>query len=118
MSKTLASDNQVDNQAIQIWVIWVCEKCETDKRGTSLHGASRTWGFYADKETALQALHENWTDMWEYLYDYAVLECFDEGVSHCVIGSVQWFKFDQEQNGYREIETPDHEQHWCSYGLG
>lgn len=107
-----------DDKAIQIWVIWVCATCETDEHGLTQHGANRTWGFYKDRETAVKALHENWTDMWEYLYNYAVLECYDEGISHCVLESVQWFKFDREQHGYREIDMPEHERHYCSYGLG
>lgn len=80
-------------------------------------GCSRTWGFYSDKETAIQALHENWTDMEETVYEYAVLEGFYEGISHGS-GYEQWFKFDCERDGYFEIDKPKISEPFCYWALG
>lgn len=101
-----------------MWFITVFQKIEPDRRWFAEFGAQRTWGFYAERETAVQALHENWTDMWEYLYEYALIEQFDEGISHYVFGSRQWFKWNQEREGYFEIEEPECVKHLCSFAIG
>lgn len=48
-----------------MWFITVFEKREINHLGWPEYGCRRTWGYYHDHNTALQALHENWTDMWE-----------------------------------------------------
>lgn len=54
-------------------------------------GHQRTWGYYSECEKAVQALHKNFTDMWECLYDYALIEEIDEGIC-AYAGNRQWFK--------------------------
>lgn len=97
-----------------IYVITVMTKSARDGHGYCTHGNTRIWGFWYDKEIALQALHENWTDMWEYTYNYAVLEEYQEGTIARFV-SAQWFKFDRERDGYFEIEKPEWEDD--SYGV-
>ena len=100
-----------------MWFITVMEKCEPDEQFLANLGDKRTWGYFKDHDTAVQALHENWTDMWEFCYDYAVLEKADEGICpNC--GERQWFKFDREHNGYFEIEEPECVKHICNFALG
>lgn len=42
---------------------------------------TRTWGFYSDKETALKAARENWSDLREgQYYKYVVVEGLQEGI--------------------------------------
>lgn len=101
-----------------MWFITVFEKVVPTNNGWPEFGAQRTWGFYAEREIAVKALHENWTDMHEYCYDYAVLEKFDAGISHYVFGSSQWFKFDDESEGYFEVEEPECVKHFCGFALG
>lgn len=101
-----------------MWFITVLEKIEHVENSFPQFGATRTWGFYAERETAVQALHENWTDMWERCYDYAVIEKFEEGISHHVFGSNQWFEFDREREGYFEIDAPECVKHLGSFALG
>ena len=101
-----------------MWFITVFEKIEPSANGWPEFGCQRTYGFYSERETAVRALHENWTDMWEYCYDYAVIEKFDEGISHYVFGSNQWFKFDRECEGYFEIDTPECAEHLVCFALG
>lgn len=101
-----------------MWFITVFQKIEQGPLGWPEFGAERTWGFYSDRETAVQALHENWTDMWEYLYGYAVIEQYSEGISLYEFGSRQWFKFDEERKGYFEIEEPECVKILCSFALG
>lgn len=100
-----------------MWFITVFEKREINHLGWPEYGCCRTWGYYHDHNTALQALHENWTDMWETIYDYAVLEEIGEGLCPTP-ESVQWFKYDHERDGYFEIEMPDGENGYTSFVLG
>lgn len=100
-----------------MWFITVIEKIEPSDRLMALFGDQRTWGYYKDYEIALQALHENWTDMWEYYYDYAVLEKFSEGIlPDCQ--ERYWFKYDRERNGYFEIEEPECVKRIWNFAIG
>lgn len=100
-----------------MWFITVMEKIEPSDRFMALFGGQRTWGYYKDQDVALQALHENWTDMWEFCYDYAVLEKFGEGiVPDCQ--ERYWFKYDRERDGYFEIEEPECVKHLCNFAIG
>ena len=101
-----------------MWFITVFEKIEPTASGWPAFGFQRTWGFYEFHDSAVQALHENRTDMWECCYDYAVIENFEEGISHYVHGSREWFKFDRERDGYFEIEEPECVKHVGSFALG
>lgn len=101
-----------------MWFITVFEKIEPNELGWPEFGCQRTWGFYQNHDTAVDVLHGNWTDMWEYCYDYAVIEKFNPGISQYVNGSRQWFKFDRERNGYFEIEEPECVKHLGSFALG
>lgn len=77
----------------------------------------RTWGFYVNKEDALEALHTNRTDMWETIYKYAVLEAYEEGICGYAFER-QFFAYDISKNGYFEIEEPDCVKHICSFAIG
>ena len=100
-----------------MWFITVMEKYEPDKQFLAKFGDKRTWGYYKDHDIAVQALHENWTDMREFLYDYAVLEQFDEGISpECQ--ERQWFKYDRERDGYFEIDEPECVKRIVNFALG
>jgi hypothetical protein len=101
-----------------MWFITVFTKIEPNLSSWPEFGYQRTWGFYSDRETAVKALHENWTDMYEYCYNYALIEKFEEGISHYVLDSRQWFKFDHEREGYFEIEEPECVKHLGSFALG
>lgn len=101
---------------LEYFFITVFEKMELDELGWPDTGASRCWGFYTDKDTAIQALHENWTNMEETVYKYAVLEGHLEGIAH-LTGYQQWFKFDIEKKGYFEIEKPKPAEHFCGWSI-
>ena len=100
-----------------MWFITVFERLEPDERYIMEHGDKRTWGYYEDKETATRALHENWTDMWETIYGYALLEKFGPGIcpQH---QERQWFKYDRERDGYFEIEEPEFVKRVVNFALG
>lgn len=100
-----------------MWFITVMEFLEEDEKYIARHGDKRTWGYYKDKDTAVQALHENWTDMWEYTYDVALLEKFESGICpECE--ERQWFKFDRARGGYFEMEEPEFIKCVVNFALG
>lgn len=74
-------------------------------------------GFYSNKQDALNTLHENRTDLWETIYNYAVLEEYYEGISNHTMNR-QFFKYDREENGYFEIDEPECVKHLCSFAIG
>ena len=108
-------DNNENRQSY--YFITVFEKLEIDERGWPNTGCSQCWGFYIDKDTAYKALHENWSDMEETCYEYAVVEEYHEGISGYT-GFRQFFKFDLTKLGYMEIDEPEGYKHFCSFSIG
>lgn len=92
------------------------QKCEEDKYGLDT-GATRTFGYYEDYETCKQALNENWCDMWEYLYDWAVVEKIGPGI-HAHAEEMGWFKWNDDRQGFFEIEKPACTECYCNHALG
>lgn len=106
-----------ETQNRKFYFITVFEKLEVNDLGWPETGSQRCWGFYLDKDIAFQAVHENWTDLEETIYDYALIEEYEEGISH-LTGYRQWFKFDIEKKGYVEIDEPEGYKHFVGFALG
>ena len=64
------------------------------------------WGYYWRKEDAVRAVHRNVTDMHETIYPYAIIEHLEPGLFP-VPKEREWFGWDEEKNGFYEIETPE-----------
>ena len=100
------------------WVITVFEKFD-DRWGIR---NSRTWGFFSDKEKALETLKHNYTDLWETVYDYAVLEPYYEGVSgYCFDKPREWFMYNKTMDGYLPLnlnKEPEEVRHYVSFAFG
>ena len=80
---------------------------------------SRCWGFYRNKEDALNTLHNNMTDLWETIYPYAILEPYYEGISgYCFEENRQFFKYDIKQNGYFEIDELSYFKNTIGFAFG
>lgn len=102
-----------------MWFVTVIEKLDADGYGDGFcdTGDTRTWGFYSDVNDAINALHNNKTDMHEYFYDYAIIEEYDEGICNGT-SRYQWFKWDNERNGYFEIDEPRCVSRMCDFAIG
>lgn len=100
-----------------MWFITVFQKFEINEYGFPDYGSMRTWGYYADRETALQALHENRTDMWECYYDYAILEKIGEGIA-AEVEYKKYFKYDRDRDGYFEMKAPAYYDHFGNFAIG
>lgn len=102
-----------------MWFVTTVEKMEPydDDSTWADYGETRCWAFYSDKEKAVQSLHENWTDMCECFYRYAVMEEYEEGILGYT-GKRQWFKWDTEHKGYFEIEEPNGVKNVVCFAIG
>ena len=107
---------RMDNQ--KYYFITVFEKLDIDNLGWPDYGSNRCWGFYTDKDKAFQAVHENWTDMEETIYHYALIEEYEEGISHCNLFWRQWFVFDLDKKGYVEMDEPKGYEHVTGFAIG
>ena len=80
---------------------FVCTRGEEDCK--ELYGGA--WGYYRNRDEAINAVHRNVTDMHETIYPYAIIERLDPGLFP-VPKERAWFGWDEEKDGFYEIETP------------
>ena len=64
------------------------------------------WGYFWNKESAVDAVHKNATDMHESIYSYAIIEHLEPGLFP-VPKDREWFGWDEEKDGFYESETPE-----------
>ena len=70
-----------------------------------------TWGYYWNREEAIDAVHRNVTDMHETIYPYAIIERLEPGLFPGP-KEREWFGWDEEKDGFYEIETPECNKHF------
>lgn len=69
---------------------------------------SRTWGWYSNFEDAEKAVLENHTDIFEYSYEYAVIEKMPEGV--CAVAEDSWWykaSYENDEIQIYKVQPPD-----------
>ena len=105
------------NEKQTYYFITVFERLSLDEYGFPDTGHNRCWGFYTDKNMAIDALHENATDMNETMYEYAIVEEYYEGISNFT-GFRQFFKYSDEKDGYFEIDEPTNYEYYVCFSIG
>lgn len=78
--------------------------------GKPRYGAQRTFGFEETYEEAEQDLNENYCDMYECLYSYAVIEKIEEGRfidKEFKEEDQHWFEYDRKKDGFFKIDKPN-----------
>ena len=63
-----------------MYFITCFQKYEQTKYGAPDIGDSRTFGYYNDRDVALEAVRDNWCDIQERIYCYVVVEYIEEGL--------------------------------------
>lgn len=102
-----------------MYFITTFETIEPSDLGFVKVGDSRTPGYYPEKQMAVNALHENRCDLWETIYDYAVIEKIGPGLyQYAMDENRQFFKWDDERKGFFEIDEPVEFAHRCGFGIG
>ena len=93
------------------------KKWKKNKYGFVDFGSERTFGFKETFEKATKALHENYCDMHEGLYQYAIVEEINTPTIHPDVDSKQWFEFDENKEGFFEIEEPNLCKNYCNFAV-
>ena len=78
-------------------------------------GYARTFGYYVNSNDAKEAVKYNYSDIFESMYDYMVIEHIEEGLYTPASGRL-FFKWNHEKREYEEIELI--EDHCGNYALG
>ncbi len=65
----------------------------------------RTVGYVSKIEDAKYALENNVFDIYEFFYNYAVIENIKEGI-YQYDEKPLWYKWNKEKGGYEPCETP------------
>ena len=100
-----------------MYFITCFERYGKTKLGWPDIGSSRTFGYYLNKEMAIEALHTNHTDLHECLYNYAVIEKIPMGL-YPVAKETIYFKWDEEKQGFYEINGNDMKDCFGNYAFG
>lgn len=100
-----------------MYFITCFQKYEQTKYGIPDIGGSRTFGYYPRKEWAIEDLHKNNLDMREAVYDYAAVEKIPMGL-YQLAEERTFFKWDEEKQGFYEIDGTDMQDCFGNYAFG
>jgi len=78
---------------------------------------SRTVGYVESLEEAKEILEYNCCDLYETIYEYAVIEDIKPGLYQGHKGKKYWFKWNEEKEGYEEIEKPEYPESLKMYEI-
>ena len=100
-----------------IYVITTLERIEKGKNGTINTGIARTVGWYPDLSDAQDAVMANYCDIYEGIYEYAIIEESRSGLYQA--GHKRWlYKFDKAENEYKKINEPGILKSWIGFSIG
>lgn len=100
-----------------MYFITCVEKLEINERGWPENGSVRTFGFFEEKNKAFQAVKENWCDLHECLYTYAIVEYITEGI-HSFCEERWFFEYNFETRGFDEIKEPEGYKTFTNFAIG
>lgn len=78
-------------------------------------GSRRCVGWYKSKDEAANAVENNFSDMHDYIYNYAIIEEMDMGVKLPDI-SRSLYKWDN--TCYKQVEIPKSLYRYSNFGIG
>lgn len=79
-------------------------------------GDERTFGYYTNKEKAIDAVKHNALDIHETIYNYVIVEEVEEGLYNPSC-TRWWFKYTGNDT-YTEIPEPDFMKHFAGISIG
>lgn len=107
-----------------MYFVTVLERLQ-DNRGMFDMGDTRTVFFSSHEENCLRVINENIADIREYLYDYALLEWFEEDCMYCLSDKNdlyferrKWFQWNEELKGYVQMDEPPFAKKIINIGIG
>lgn len=78
---------------------------------------ARCWGFYTDLDKAKYIVENNITDLWETIYNYAVIETYNEGISGYADERI-FYQYDIEKEKYIQIPELKEVKPFVSFSIG
>ena len=88
-----------------MYFITTFTKYEIDQQGWPDTGATRTVGYYTEKDQAINAVLENRCDLWETIYTYAVVELLEPGLYPLAMSEDRWFfKWNNDTKQYEPMD--------------
>lgn len=92
-----------------IYVITTFEKVSKDEYGFPDYGSIRQVVWYSNHDDAVQMVKANNCDMWETIYDYALVESLPKGMypTTCPGYECEYFKYNQEIEKYEPIDKSE-----------
>ena len=78
---------------------------------------SRCVGYFETYEEAKDVVLNNILDIFERLYNYAVIEEVSPGLYELDLNP-HWFKISDDYDSYHEIEKPKFAEHIVGFGIG
>lgn len=101
-----------------IYAITVMETIEERNR-IPYFGDSRCIGFYFTYDDARDAVMNNYCDIWETIYDYAIIEKIAPGFYNGASSDDRsTFKYDKDKDSYVPIDEPKILKHIYGIGIG
>lgn len=84
-----------------------------DERGWPDCGTQDDVGFYYEYETAVRAMHENWSDIREYMFEAGFILTHYPGLYETATSENRtYFEWNEERGGFFEKEEPDCFEHF------
>lgn len=109
--------NKQNKKPIKIYVINTMTKLEKDQNGFPDFGSERIVGFYKEFKDAEDAVVNNICDIYETIYNYALIEEVEEGLYNSSLN--RWFyKYNKEKDEYEKIEEPEFLKHYSGFTIG
>jgi hypothetical protein len=78
---------------------------------------TRCVGYFENYEDAAIIVKKNKCDIYEGIYNYAVIEEVPSGLYQFAFNP-QWFLFSKEKAAYEEIEKPEFAQNTIGFSIG
>lgn len=100
-----------------MYFITCFQKYEQTKLGVPDIGSYRTFGYYNDRDVAIEMVHQNNCDIHENLYHYAVIECIPEGVYDVALERI-FFEWNDEAKRYDMVDSKPFEDCFGNYAFG
>ena len=79
---------------------------------------TRCWGYAETFDEAEKAVLENYTDIHEESYQWAVIEEHVMDVFAMTTGLFQWYHWNENKRAYERCKQPEWAERVCGWGIG
>lgn len=84
----------------------------------AIERSHRCWGYEPTFEKAEEAILNNYTDLHECSYQWAVIEEHVMSYFAMTTGFFQWYHWDKDKEAYERCDQPKWASNVCNWGIG